>query len=358
MTRYALCGGGTAGHITPLMAVAGELATLDPHAELTVVGTVGGRERELLPDHLAPAFSVPKLPFPRRLSPYLLRFPIAWVRTVIRVMRELRRRRIDAVVGFGGYTAAPVYLAAWLARVPLVIHEANALPGMANKLGARLTRHVAVCFDRTPLPHATVVGMPMRPEVFSQSAVSVSEARKHFGLKARTPVLLITGGSTGAQAINHTIEQAADQLISAGWQVLHLRGPRNEAPENVPSGFVSVGYTDRMDLALRAATLVISRAGAATVSELQVTGVPAVFVPYHVGNGEQEHNARATVDAGAALMVKNSDFTPQWVSQTLVPLMTNKPQREAMAKAMVALAITDAASRVATMARDAAKEGH
>ncbi len=357
MTTYALCGGGTAGHITPLIAVAEELEARDRSAGFVVVGTKGGRERELLPSHLQDMFSVPKLPFPRRIGRYALLFPFRWIATVMSALRELRSRNVDAVVGFGGYTAAPVYVAARLASIPLVIHEANALPGMANTLGAKLTEHVAVCFPGTPLPRAQVVGMPMRKSVRDASAVSVSEARKHFGLNARTPVLLVTGGSTGAQSLNRTIESVAGECVEAGWQVLHLRGKDNDAPQSTPDGFVSIGYTDRMDLALRAASLVVSRAGAATVSEIQLTGVPAVFIPYHVGNGEQEHNARATVNAGAAVMVANKDFTPEWVHSSLLPLMADKNRLSEMATSMARLGVADAASKVATMAIHASQKG-
>lgn len=357
MTTYALCGGGTAGHITPLFAVAEELESLDPQARFVVVGTKGGRERELLPEHLQDMFSVPKLPFPRRIGRYALLFPFRWIATVISTLAQLRSRGANVVVGFGGYTAAPVYLAAWIAKIPLVIHEANALPGMANKLGAKLTSNVAVCFPGTPLPHAQVVGMPMRRSVRDAGSVSVSEARKHFGLKARTPVLLVTGGSTGAQSLNRTIESVASECVEAGWQVLHLRGKDNDAPESTPDGFVSLGYTDRMDLALRAASLVVSRAGAATVSEIQLTGVPAVFIPYHVGNGEQEHNARATIDAGAAVMVANKDFTPEWVRASLLPLMADKKKLSAMATSMARLGVSDAAMSVAQMAHQATQKG-
>lgn len=357
MTRYALCGGGTAGHITPLIAVAEELERVDPDARFVVVGTRGGRESELLPAHLDDMFVVPKLPFPRRIGRYALSFPFRWIATVASSLVQLRSRGVDVVVGFGGYTAAPVYLAAWLAKIPLVIHEANALPGMANTLGSKLTKNVAVCFPGTPLPHATVVGMPMRQSVRNAGAVSVAEARKHFGLKSRTPVLLVTGGSTGAQSLNRTIEAVASDCVAQGWQVLHLRGRDNDAPASTPNGCVSLGYTDRMDLALRAASLVVSRAGAATVSEIQLTGVPAVFVPYHVGNGEQEHNARATVDANAAVMVANRDFTPQWVRSTLIPLMGDKKTLSEMAASMAALGVSDAASQVALMAHRAAQKG-
>lgn len=354
MSVFALCGGGTAGHITPLIAVYEELSERSSDAEFLVIGTEGGRERELLPDELQNIVSVPKLPFPRRISGYALRFIPRWLSTVFRVRRELRAHKVSVVVGFGGYTAAPVYVAAWLAGIPLVVHEANALPGMANSLASRLTTDVAVCFPGTPLKHARVVGMPLRRAVLEARSVKPSDAKKHFGLAARKPVLLVTGGSTGAQSINRAVEQARDDLVASGWQVIHLVGRDNPIPQDNPPHFHSIGYTDRMDLALAAADLVVSRAGAATVSELAVMGKPTVFVPYHVGNGEQEKNAAHAVSVGAATLVSNADFTPQWVKTQLVALMNDSAQLETMSRAMAGVAILDGASQVATMALDAA----
>lgn len=354
MSVFALCGGGTAGHITPLIAVYEELSERSSDAEFLVIGTEGGRERELLPDELRNIVSVPKLPFPRRISGYALRFIPRWLSTVFRVRRELRAHRVTVVVGFGGYTAAPVYVAAWLAGIPLVVHEANALPGMANSLASRLTKDVAVCFPGTPLKHARVVGMPLRRAVLEARSVKPSDAKKHFGLATRKPVLLVTGGSTGAQSINRAVEQARDELVASGWQVIHLVGRDNPIPQDNPPHFHSIGYTDRMDLALAAADLVVSRAGAATVSELAVMGKPAVFVPYHVGNGEQEKNAAHAVAVGAAILVSNADFTPQWVKTQLVALMNDSARLETMSRAMAGVAILDGASQVATMALDAA----
>ena len=355
MSVFALCGGGTAGHITPLIAVYEELVERSPHSRFLVIGTEGGRERELLPENLRIMATVPKLPFPRRLSSYALRFLPRWISTVVRMRRELIAHQVDIVVGFGGYTAAPVYLAAWLARIPLVVHEANAIPGMANSLASRLTSHVAVCFPGTPLRHARVVGMPLRRAVIEATEAKPSVARGHFGLAPRKPVLLVTGGSTGAQAINRAIEQSREQLVATGWQVLHLIGRDNPIPTDNPPHFHSLGYTDRMDLALAAADLVVSRAGAATVSELAVMGKPTVFVPYHVGNGEQAKNAAHAVSVGAAEIVSNAHFTPQWVQTELVALMADSTRRDSMSRAMVRIAVRDGAAQVAQMALDAAE---
>ncbi len=348
MITVALTGGGTAGHISPLLAVAEQLGD---SARCVVMGTLGGREDELVPQSVPIIHRIPKLPFPRKINRAALVFPLRWVKAFVAARRALNDARVDVVVGFGGYTAAPAYLAAWSLRIPLVIHEANAIPGLANRLGARLTRVVGVCFPGTPLPHARVVGMPLRQQVLTLDRQAVrTTARKHFGLRPRTPVLLVTGGSSGARTINETLDRVAGDIVAKGWQVLHLRGPGHDAPETPPTGVVHVAYTDRMDLALAAADLVISRAGANTVAELGVVGLPAIFVPYHVGNGEQERNAAFAVSAGAALQVSTPEFTPQWVHSVLLPLLDDRERIAGMAVAMRATGRRDGAEIVARWA--------
>jgi len=354
VTTIALAGGGTGGHITPLLAVVQEIGN---RATCVVIGTQGGREEELLPGDVPIIHRVPRLPFPRRLTLRALAYPFAWLAAVWATRRALTRESIDVLVGFGGYTAAPSYLAAWLAGIPLVIHEANAIPGLANRLGARLTTRVGVCFPGTPLPHGTVVGMPLRREIAQlDPGAQRAAARRHFGLRPRKPVVLVTGGSSGAKRINDTIDEVAEDIVRAGWQVLHLRGPGQEAPTAAVVDVHRVDYTDRMDLAFAASDLVISRAGAATVSELGVVGLPAVFVPYHVGNGEQRKNAAYAVGRGGALMVETEAFTPQWVRDELIPLLGNREAIAQMAHAMAESAQRGGARAIAEMALDAVGE--
>ncbi|AVG23949.1 UDP-N-acetylglucosamine--N-acetylmuramyl-(pentapeptide) pyrophosphoryl-undecaprenol N-acetylglucosamine transferase [Pontimonas salivibrio] len=351
MITIALTGGGTAGHISPLLAVAEQLGG---SARCVVIGTLGGREDELVPQSVPIIYRIPKLPFPRKINGAALAFPLRWVKAFLAVRRALKQAAVDVVVGFGGYTAAPAYLAAWSLRIPLVIHEANAIPGLANRLGARLTHWVGVCFPGTPLPHAEVVGMPLRRQVLTLDRLALgTQARKHFGLRPGTPVLLVTGGSSGARTINETLDRVTGDIVAKGWQVLHLRGPGHDAPDAPPTGVVQVAYTNRMDLALAAADLVISRAGANTVAELGVVGLPAIFVPYHVGNGEQEHNAAFAVSAGAALQVSTPEFTAEWVRSVLLPLLDDRERIASMAAAMEQTANRDGAEIVARWALQA-----
>lgn len=350
MTTIALTGGGTAGHITPMRAVGEALRAVHPDTALAVIGTVAGREKELLPDGFGDIIEVQKLPFPRSLSGEALRFPGRFVRAVSDLRREFRERSVDVVAGFGGYIAAPAYVAAWREKIPLVIHEANALPGLANRLGARLTSHVATCFPGTPLPHHHAIGMPLPRHIVDMDRESLApEGYTFFGLDPDKPVLLITGGSSGAKKLNEALISAVPQIVERGWQVLHLVGPTLEVPAAMPGGYIALDYCNRMELAYAVADAVISRAGAATVSELAIAGVPSILVPYHVGNGEQHRNARYLVDAGAALVVNQEDVTSAYIDSVVLPLLDDGDRRQEMGRAAKRVAVTDAAERFAAM---------
>jgi UDP-N-acetylglucosamine--N-acetylmuramyl-(pentapeptide) pyrophosphoryl-undecaprenol N-acetylglucosamine transferase len=347
MTTYLLAGGGTAGHVNPLLAVADRIRDREPDATVLVLGTAEGLESRLVPERGYELLTIPRLPFPRRLNGAAVRFPDAWRRSVALTVRYLVERSVDVVVGFGGYASAPAYLAARRAHVPFALHEANAKPGMANRLGARLTPYVGVAFADTPLPHATRVGMPLRREIESlDRAAHRAEALSMFGLSAERPVLLVTGGSTGARSINAAVGASVDALLATGWQVLHITGQASDLEDPEREGWRMLRYCDRMDLALSAAEFAISRAGSATVAELTAVGLPAVYIPYPVGNGEQRFNAAGVVAAGGALLVLDADFTPEWIRSTLVPLLGDRNRIAAMAAKSTAAGGMDGADRM------------
>ncbi|MEO7006586.1 MAG: UDP-N-acetylglucosamine--N-acetylmuramyl-(pentapeptide) pyrophosphoryl-undecaprenol N-acetylglucosamine transferase [Terrimesophilobacter sp.] len=354
MTRYLLAGGGTAGHVNPLLAVADRIKDREPDAVVLVLGTAQGLESRLVPARGYELLIVDKLPFPRTLSASVARFPGRF-RSVVHSVRELiAEHAIDVVVGFGGYVSAPAYLAARAEKVPIVIHEANAKPGMANRLGSVLTGHVGVAFDGTRLPRARLVGMPLRREIeHLDRHATRRDAIAFFGLDASRLTLLVTGGSQGAKRLNDTINAAAALILGTGWQILHITGEKSELPPSGLPGYVTVRYCDRMELALAAADLVVSRAGAATVSELMGLGLPAVYVPLAIGNGEQRRNAKSQVAVGGALIVDNADFTSEWVSSQLVPLLQNRPKIADMAARTSAVGTRDGADRTVDLIHDA-----
>ena len=354
MTRYLLAGGGTAGHVNPLLAVADRILAREPDAVILVLGTAEGLESRLVPARGFDLLVVARLPFPRRPNSAAMRFPAQFVRLVDEIRALIREHQIDVVVGFGGYVSAPAYLAARRERVAIAIHEANARPGMANRLGARLTRFVGTAFHSARLPHARFVGMPLRREIESLDRPrEKGEALDFFGLSPSRPTLLVTGGSQGARHINETVNAAAATIIGAGWQILHVTGERSPLPPTGLAHYLLVPYCDRMDLALAAADLAVARAGAATVSEFSALGVPAVYVPLAIGNGEQRLNARDVVDAGGALIVENAEFTPRWILDHLVPLLEDRARIAGMAARTLPVGVLDGADRMVDLVEDA-----
>lgn len=334
MTSYLLAGGGTAGHVNPLLAVADALRERDPEATVLVLGTAEGLESRLVPERGYQLLIVDKVPFPRRPNAQAAAFPGRFRRAIAQVRQHIRRHRIDVVVGFGGYASAPAYVAAHRERVPFVVHEANAKPGLANVLGARAAAGVGVAFEGTPLRRGEVVGMPLRREVIAlDRAATRAEAAEHFGLDPARPVLLVFGGSLGAQRLNDAIADSWRDILDAGWQLLHVTGERSDLEDPRVPGYTMRRYVDRMDLAFALADLIVSRSGSATVSEVSALGIPALYVPYSVGNGEQRLNAGSAVAAGAAELLDDATFDGDAVRRLVVPLLGDPERIARMAAA-------------------------
>ena len=353
--RVLLAGGGSAGHTSPLLATADALRRLDPATEVTCLGTREGLEARLVPEAGLPLELVPRVPLPRRPSADLLRTPTRLRAARAAALEVVDRVRPDVVVGFGGYVSVPAYLAARKRGLPIVVHEGNAIPGIANKLGARMTQHVATSFPGTDLPHAVCTGLPIRRLVSTLDRGALrAEALASFGLRDDLPTLVVTGGSQGAARINAAVSGAAPALAAAGVQVLHIVGPKNElevASGEVP--YVVVNYVDRMDLAYAAADAVLCRSGSNTVTEVSGVGLPAIYVPLPIGNGEQALNARPVVDAGGGLLVADAALTPEWVAASVPGLMTDTARLAAMGAAARGVIPLDADEKLARMILDA-----
>lgn len=355
MTRVVLAGGGSAGHTSPLLATADALQRLSPGITITCMGTRERLEAQVIPAAGYELDFVPPIPLPRRPNADLFRLP-GRVRAARRAALEiLERRQADVVVGFGGFVSVPAYLAARKRGTPLVVHEGNTVPGIANRLGARWTRHVATSFPGTPLPHATYVGLPIRRMIATLDRAALrDQARASFGLDPDLPTLLVTGGSQGAQRLNAAMAMSARAFADAGIQVLHIVGPKFEVEEpdtGVP--YVVRNYVDRMDLAYSAADAVLCRAGSNTVTEVSGLGLPAIYVPLPIGNGEQALNARPVVDAGGGLLVDDAAVTPEWVQANVPPLLTDPARLRAMGEAARGLIPLDADEKLARMILDA-----
>ena len=347
--RVLLAGGGTAGHTSPLLATADALRRLEPGIDITCLGTPRGLETRVVPEAGYPLELIAPVPLPRRPGVDLLKVPTRLRGAVRQAGRVLDRTGAEVLVGFGGYVSMPAYLAARRRKVPIVIHEQNAVPGLANKAGARIARRVAVSFPDTPLPRAEYVGLPLRAMISGlDRPARREEARRSFDLDAERPTLLVTGGSQGARRLNQAVSAASPALAGAGIQVLHVVGPAGEAtPVHSEVPYAVLPFVERMDLAYAAADLVLSRGGASSVIEAAAVGLPAVFVPLPIGNGEQQHNARPVVAAGGALLVDDADLTGDWVADHVPALLADPDRLAAMGAAASRLVPRDADERLA-----------
>ncbi|MGA8846542.1 MAG: undecaprenyldiphospho-muramoylpentapeptide beta-N-acetylglucosaminyltransferase [Nocardioides sp.] len=351
MTRVLLAGGGTAGHTSPLLATADALRRLDPSVEVTCLGTPRGLETTVVPAAGYPLELIAPVPLPRRPNADLFRVPSRLWGAVQEALAVVDRVRPDVVVGYGGYVSVPAYLAARRRKLPLVVHEQNALPGLGNKVGARVASRVAVSFPGTKLRNAEYIGLPIRQMISQLDRAALrAEARQSFGLDPDRPTVVVTGGSQGARRLNQSISAAARAFADAGVQVLHVVGAKGEAfPERTDVPYVVVPYVDRMDLALAAADLMVCRSGANSVIEAAATGVPAIFVPLPIGNGEQELNARPVVEVGGALVVADDELTPTWVADHVPRLAADRERLAAMSAAAAGLIPRDADERLAAI---------
>lgn len=351
-----LAGGGTAGHTSPLIATAERLRELD-EVDLLCIGTPKGLESRVIPAAGLPLALIPPVPLPRRLTPELLSVPGRLRRAVAEAGAILRRHQAEVVVGFGGYVSLPVYLAAWRAKLPIVLHEGNAVPGLANKVAARFTPWVATTFPNTPLPHAQQVGLPVRAAIAGlDRAAGRAEARAKFELPATGPVLLVSGGSQGARSLNQAVIGARAALLAAGISILHVLGPANLTDDTVAvidpeSGatYRPIGYVDEMGQAYAAADLMLGRSGAGTVMETAMTGLPTIFVPLPHGNGEQARNADFLIEAKAGMLVVDAELTAERLISLVTGLFADPDRLAEMSAACRQLAPAGAADALARL---------
>lgn len=348
-----VAGGGTAGHIEPALAVADAL--VEEHgASVTALGTPKGLERELVPGRGFPLELIDPVPVPRKPSIDLVKLPYRVVRAVNQTRKILDKIEADVVVGFGGYVSAPAYIAAKLNKVPFVVHEANARAGMANKLGVKLGGLGLNAVDGSGMK-GQVVGVPIKASLTQeQSWEKKTAGYAKWGLDPAKRTLLVTGGSQGARSINNALADCIEEIVEAGFQVLHAYGKKNKEPRMFP-GYVAVPYIETMDLAYAIADLVVSRAGAMTVAEVTAAGIPALYVPLPHGNGEQALNAVPVVEAGGAQLIDDAELTGERLGESVIALLRDDDLRSHMVRAAQATGFGHAASEIAGIVAGLAK---
>ena len=355
-----IAGGGTAGHVVPGLAIAAELVARGvPRDEVHYVGSARGIETRLVPEAGFPLTVLPGRGIQRRLTIENLGAVVGLVRAILTGILLVRRLRPAVVVGLGGYASVPCVIGAVLWRVPIVVAEQNAVPGAANRLAGRFAKACAVSFDGTDLPHATWTGNPVRPEVVALAEPDSDRraaARERLGVAADRTMLAVFGGSLGARRINHAVADATPSWLDrADLAIRHVSGSRDHAemlervsvPPDAALAYRLVEYENDMPSVYAAADLVVCRAGASSVAELAVAGVPAVLVPLPGAPGDhQTANARALVDAGAAVLVVDGELDATRVLADVGTLLDDPARLAEMASAARRVARPDAAASV------------
>jgi UDP-N-acetylglucosamine--N-acetylmuramyl-(pentapeptide) pyrophosphoryl-undecaprenol N-acetylglucosamine transferase len=370
VTRTVLvAGGGTAGHVFPAITVARELTALAPDVEPVFVGVRDRLEARLVPEAGFPLHLIEATAVPRGLSPELARLPgavRAGVRSCVALARETSA--VGAIT-FGGYVSFPLDRAAAKLGLPLVVHEQNSVPGLANRVAGRWADRVAVTFPgsshRFPHPERCVVtGNPVREDVVALDRPAMrAAARTRFGLDPDRPTLLVFGGSQGAQSINRAVVAAHPRWSSPDLQVLHAAGSRDYPAAargwEVTRTKVSGPHVKLMDFievmadAYAAADVVVCRAGATSIAELTALGIPAVLVPYpHATADHQTHNARALERAGGAIVIPDDELDGARLVAAAEPLLLDADRHAAVARASRAFGRPDAARNVARLLLD------
>ncbi len=354
-----IAAGGTGGHIYPGLAVARAIERADPTATVVFVGTARGLEQGLVPDAGYELILLDMVPFAGRDR---IRFPLAFARASFQARAMLRQRRASVVLSMGGYAGVAALAGARLAGVPAVLHESGSIPGRANLLGARFTRDVAIALPSAERAFRSgcrvrLVGMPLAEDlVHFDRAELRPEARRRAGLTESTFSLLVTGGSQGAASLNRLAlglaarwrDRSDVRIVLKAGSHQHDEVARQLASAPGAALIDLVRFIDRMDLAYAAADMAITRAGAGTVAELAVVGLPAVLVPYpHAPRDHQTVNAGELVDAGGALLVADADADADVVGPLIEARMDDPALLEQMAKGLASVAKHRAAEDLA-----------
>lgn len=372
--RVLIAGGGTGGHVFPTLATASALKALAPDVDVEFVGTARGLESRLVPQAGWTLHEVRAAPLARRISAATLKLPFVLRQATAQVAELITARDVKVAAVFGGYVAVPLAFAARRRGIPLIVHEQNAVPGLANKLAARWAHTVAVSYQGATQAfgrrRTVLTGNPVRPEMAGVDRVTLrAEAFARFGLDPERRTLLVFGGSQGARRINDAVVGSAGLWSDPqSLQIVHACGAGEydrisalwaQTLGAAPDGVLvrCEAFIDRMDLAYAAADVVLCRSGASSIAELTSLGLPSVLVPYpHATADHQMANAREVEAAGAALVIADEDFGSTALVAALQPLLRDPAMLRDMAAASVGFGRPHAAHELARLVLDAMRE--
>lgn len=351
--KFMVSGGGTGGHIFPALAIANELKATYPDCEIEFVGAQGRMEMERVPREGYKIHGLPIVGLNRQSMAANLKFPVKLIRSVAHCRSILKSFQPDVVIGTGGFASGPLLYVAQLMGIPTVIQEQNSYAGITNKRLGTKAKAICVAYEGMhqffPKEKVHLTGNPVRPAIVN-SSVSAEESKKEFGLDPNKPTLLVLGGSLGARRVNEAIESLIDWAKAKDVQILWQCGKLYyDALEtklgNHPGVFLHA-FISNMNKAYACADVIISRAGAGTISELAIVGKPTILIPSpNVAEDHQTKNALALVDKKAALLIRESEIDTR-LEADLDRLLQDEPRRKSLSAALLKLAIPDATQRI------------
>ena len=350
LKKVIISGGGTGGHIFPAIAIANEIKRRYPDAELLFIGATGRMEMEKVPAAGYTIIGLPIAGIQRRLTLSNLLVPFKLIASILKARKIVRSFQPDVVIGVGGYASAAVLYAASGAGVPCVIQEQNSYAGLTNKWLSKRVRKICVAYSGMerffPADKIVMTGNPVRSEIYKAKTSDKASAKQALGFDAAKPLVLVIGGSLGARTINNSIQGGIEIFDKESLQVLWQTG-KNFTPDTKGSQLVKAEtFIYDMCTAYAAADVVVSRAGAISVSELCLLGKPVILVPSpNVSEDHQTKNAMALVEKGAAILVKDIEASAQLVNR-VVELVKNIEEQEKLSERIAVMAKPDALSEI------------
>jgi UDP-N-acetylglucosamine--N-acetylmuramyl-(pentapeptide) pyrophosphoryl-undecaprenol N-acetylglucosamine transferase len=354
--RIIVSGGGTGGHIFPAIAIANAIKEKYPDSKILFVGALGRMEMEKVPAAGYEIIGLPIMGLQRRLTLQNLKFPFKLIASMLKAKKIVKDFKPDVVVGVGGYASGPLLKAATSLGVPALVQEQNSYPGMTNKLLASKVEKLCVAYDNMdrffPKEKIMLTGNPVRQDIKNLEAKRI-RGIEYFGLDPNKKTVLVVGGSLGARTINHAIDAGVEELAKNNIQLVWQTGKLyvDEAAKTVAKyegkGIKTMPFISKMDYAYAVADVVVSRAGAMSVSELSIAKKPAIFVPLpSAAEDHQTKNAMALVNHNAALLVKDTE-AQELLMPMLIDLVKNDAEQQKIANNVAKMAFSDSANIIA-----------
>lgn len=357
--KVIITGGGTGGHINPGIAIAKKLKEMHGDANILFIGTENGLEKKMVPKEGFDIQFITVEGLNKKLSLDTIKSAFAGLKGYRRASRILKEYKPDIVVGTGGYVCGPVVLSAFFHGIPTVIHEQNAIPGVTNKILSKVATQIAISFKESEkfFPSAKVkfTGNPVKEQIIN---LNRDKAIEVWGFDKTKPILFVVGGSRGAKNINNAVTDLIPKLIEENIQLIFVTGENGynttikkleEAKINIKNlkGVKILPFIYNMQDALGACDLIVSRAGATTLSEVTAVGIPAILIPSpYVANNHQEYNAIVLEENGAAILIKESQLNQNILGEQIINIIKNKDTLKRMAQNSKQMAVMDAGDNI------------